>query len=225
MQCSWWMHRRIDLSALKTQKNTTHRLLYVYFWLQTAHCLCNRNMTRRLLYVYFRLQTEHCLCNRNVGLWLRLVLAVAAACRTLVLRMSVTSNFLNADSGWYIDVPMHELVAPSGMGFYGMHLLPVNQSQVTALKETQGNHGHRPPAAPQKTITADICPWLRLERWWFWGAGVWEGALTLLVGRQEGHPACKNWAVGCWCGCLSGARCRLAYVPANATATHCLLLQ
>jgi len=22
-------------------------------------------------------------------------------------------------------------------------------------------------------------------------------ALTLLVGRQEGHPACKNWVVGC----------------------------
>ena len=51
-------------------------------------------------------------------------------------------------------------------------------------------------------------------------------ALTLLVGRQEGHPACKkNWAVGCWCGYLSGVRCRLAYVPADATATHCLLLQ
>ena len=33
----------------------------------------------------------------------------------------------------------------------------------------------------------------------------------LLVGRQEGHPACKNRVVGCWCGCLSGARCRLAY--------------
>jgi len=30
-------------------------------------------------------------------------------------------------------------------------------------------------------------------------------ALTLLVGRQEGHPACKNRVVGCWCGCLSGA--------------------
>ena len=28
-------------------------------------------------------------------------------------------------------------------------------------------------------------------------------ALTLLVGRQEGHPACKNWVVGCWHGvCL-----------------------
>ena len=51
-------------------------------------------------------------------------------------------------------------------------------------------------------------------------------ALTLLVGRQEGHPTCKNRAVGCWRGYLSGARCRLAYGPADATAaTHCLLLQ
>jgi len=30
-------------------------------------------------------------------------------------------------------------------------------------------------------------------------------ALTLLVGRQEGHPACKNWVVGCWHGYLSGS--------------------
>ena len=44
-------------------------------------------------------------------------------------------------------------------------------------------------------------------------------ALTLLVGRQEGHPVCKNWAVGCWRSYLSGARCRLAYGPADATAT------
>jgi len=50
-------------------------------------------------------------------------------------------------------------------------------------------------------------------------------ALTLLVGRQEGHPVCKNRVVGCWRGYLSGARCRLAYGPADATATHCLLLQ
>ena len=50
-------------------------------------------------------------------------------------------------------------------------------------------------------------------------------ALTLLVGRQEGHPACKKKVVGCWRGYLSGARCRLAYGPADATATHCLLLQ
>ena len=44
-------------------------------------------------------------------------------------------------------------------------------------------------------------------------------ALMLLVGRQEEHPACKNWVVGCWCGYLSGARCRLfAYATADATA-------
>ena len=40
------------------------------------------------------------------------------------------------------------------------------------------------------------------------------------VGRQEGHPACKNWVVGCWRGYLSGARCRLARSPADATATE-----
>jgi len=38
-------------------------------------------------------------------------------------------------------------------------------------------------------------------------------ALTLLVGRQEGHLACKNWAVWCWCGYLPGASSRPAYGP------------
>ena len=50
-------------------------------------------------------------------------------------------------------------------------------------------------------------------------------ALTLLVGWQEGHPACKKRVVGYWHGYLSGAICRLAYGPADATATHYLLLQ
>jgi len=50
-------------------------------------------------------------------------------------------------------------------------------------------------------------------------------ALTLLVGRQEGHPACEKLSGGCWRGYLSGARCRLAYGPADATATHFLLRQ
>jgi len=51
-------------------------------------------------------------------------------------------------------------------------------------------------------------------------------ALTLLVGRQEGHPACKKLSDGVlWHGYLSGAMCRFAYGPADATATHCLLLQ
>jgi len=49
-------------------------------------------------------------------------------------------------------------------------------------------------------------------------------ALTLLVGRQEGHPACKKLSGGVLAWYLSGASCRLAYGPADATATHCLLL-
>ena len=43
-------------------------------------------------------------------------------------------------------------------------------------------------------------------------------ALTLLAGWQEGHPACKKQSGGV-------LECRLAYGPADATATHCLLLQ
>ena len=42
---------------------------------------------------------------------------------------------------------------------------------------------------------------------------------------QEGHLACKKIRVvgelaGGWRGYQSGARCRLAYGPADATATH-----
>jgi len=33
-------------------------------------------------------------------------------------------------------------------------------------------------------------------------------ALMLLVERQEGRPACKNWVVGYPCGYLSGAICK-----------------
>ena len=46
-------------------------------------------------------------------------------------------------------------------------------------------------------------------------------ALTLLVGRQEGHPACKKQSGGV----LAWLSVWLAYGPADATATHCLLLQ
>jgi len=45
-------------------------------------------------------------------------------------------------------------------------------------------------------------------------------ALTCWLGGRKGIRV-----VGYWCGCLSGARCRLAFGPADATATHCLLLQ
>ena len=49
----------------------------------------------------------------------------------------------------------------------------------------------------------------------------WAGSL-LLVGRQEGHPACKNRVVGCWCGCLSEARCRQLYDLHTNSMTYTL---
>ena len=72
------------------------------------------------------------------------------------------------------------------------------------------------------TFTLEVARWLSD----YFSLGVITicafSALTLLVGRQEGHPACKELrVVGYWHGYLSGARCRLAYVPADATATHC----
>ena len=50
-------------------------------------------------------------------------------------------------------------------------------------------------------------------------------ALTLLVGRQEGHPACKKLSgeVLAWLSVWSEVQTCIC--PADATATHCLLLQ
>jgi len=45
------------------------------------------------------------------------------------------------------------------------------------------------------------------------------------LGDRKSIWPVKNWVVWCWPGYLSGAQCRLAYGPADATATHCLLLQ
>jgi len=44
------------------------------------------------------------------------------------------------------------------------------------------------------------------------------------LGSRKGIQPVKNREVGCWRGYLSGTRCRLAHGPADATATHCLLL-
>ena len=45
------------------------------------------------------------------------------------------------------------------------------------------------------------------------------------LGGRKGIRPVKNCVVRCWHGYLSGTRCRLAYGSADATATHCLLLQ
>jgi len=49
--------------------------------------------------------------------------------------------------------------------------------------------------------------------------------LTLLVGRQEGHPACKKteWWVLAWLSVWSEVQTCIG--PADTTPTHCLLLQ
>jgi len=57
------------------------------------------------------------------------------------------------------------------------------------------------------------------------GLSVAFSALTLLVGRQEGHPACKKLRgeVLAWLSVWSEVQACIC--PADATATHCLLLQ
>ena len=58
------------------------------------------------------------------------------------------------------------------------------------------------------------------------GTTVAFSALTLLVGWQEGHPACKNFSdeVLAWLSVWSEVQ-RPAYGPADATATPSCLLQ
>jgi len=50
-------------------------------------------------------------------------------------------------------------------------------------------------------------------------------ALTLLVGRQEGHLACKKLSGGILAWLSVWAEVQIAHGPADATATHYLLLQ
>jgi len=52
-------------------------------------------------------------------------------------------------------------------------------------------------------------------------------ALTLLVGQQAEHPACKNWVMRCWYGYLSGADClhmvQLMPLPSRNPIIPCLI--
>ena len=50
-------------------------------------------------------------------------------------------------------------------------------------------------------------------------------ALTLLVGQQEGHPVCKKLSGGVLAWLSVWSEVQTSYGPADATATHCLLLQ
>jgi len=50
-------------------------------------------------------------------------------------------------------------------------------------------------------------------------------ALTLLLGRQEGHLACKKLSGGMLAWLSVWSEVQTCIRPSNATATHCLLLQ
>ena len=63
----------------------------------------------------------------------------------------------------------------------------------------------------------------------FWdavaSAGCAFSALTLLVGRQEGHPAGKKLSSGVLAWLSVWSEVQTCICPADFTATHCLLLQ
>jgi len=50
-------------------------------------------------------------------------------------------------------------------------------------------------------------------------------AFTLLVGWQEGHPACKQLSGGVMVWSSVWGEGQISYGAADATATHCLLRQ
>ena len=52
-----------------------------------------------------------------------------------------------------------------------------------------------------------------------------KATLKLLVGRQEGHPARKKQSRGVLVQLSVWSKVQTWYGPADATATHCLLLQ
>jgi len=45
------------------------------------------------------------------------------------------------------------------------------------------------------------------------------------LGGRKGIQPVENGVMGCWHSYVFGSRCRFAYGPADATATHYLLLQ
>ena len=128
--------------------------------------------------------------------------------------VNISETYGGSSATFFSTILLIEEIAKVDMSVSVM--VDVQNTLVTPVIEKHGTDEQKLKYLPQlckDTVCINvISSWLSFS------------ALTLLVGRQEGHPACKNWAVRCWRGYLSGARCRLAYGLADATATHCLLL-
>ena len=63
----------------------------------------------------------------------------------------------------------------------GMVTLPQGNQELLVVRDKVG----RPPGE------LGVCKSMESDLFLF-------SALSLLVGRQEGHPACKNWMLVCW---------------------------
>ena len=138
-------------------------------------------------------------------------------------------------------------VASAGL-YASLHLIPDNHANIPPLSFLQAGCPSCCPTNSVKALKATINQFFEnlikggfltkgfdIDADWYFllAYGVFRismvwytafSALMLLVGQQEGHLACKKLSGGmlAW---LSGMRCRLVCGPADATATHYLLLQ
>ena len=113
-----------------------------------------------------------------------------------------------------LEIYLHGLV--SFVIVISVHVQHYNYSKVQSLQTLQS----KLKTMPQRwTICQDnaICTFSVL-------LGAFN-ALALLVGWQEGHPACKKLTGGVLAWLSVWSEAQTAYGPADATATHCLLLQ
>jgi len=101
------------------------------------------------------------------------------------------------------------------------HSLSTVPRHNTASHETQAEI-HNIHRQPQYQSMACRCWWQVDHLHAVWNSQTFSVLWRCWLGGRKGIWPVKN---GCWHGYLFGARCRLAYGPADAIATHCLLLQ
>jgi len=113
------------------------------------------------------------------------------------------------------------LVRPSQVSASSVR--PANHRRCTAAMHTSASSGCRNVTV----ITPSGCRYCKTQSNYIHLFTMMTVTVVLRcwLGDRKGIRPVKNWVVGCLCGCLSGARCSFAYGPADATATHYLLLQ
>jgi len=121
---------------------------------------------------------------------------------------------------------MNVLTALKGKFVFAEYIQVLLKGQMGHLSVTAAANRYNPQHIEKLRKKPSVCVYLQFSFF----CNIYSlcrafSALTLLVGRQEGHPACKKLSGGVLAWYLYGVRCRLTYVPADATATHCLLLQ